>query len=87
MHSSPAVARAKIRGTPRARLPHGLTSLYPERTERRGRCLKNQKEKGFSCLAEALNSWCRGRELNSRHGDFQSPALPTELPRRREGCE
>ena len=25
--------------------------------------------------------WCRGTELNCRHGDFQSPALPTELPR------
>ena len=28
-------------------------------------------------------SWCRGTELNCRHGDFQSPALPTELPRQR----
>ncbi len=28
-----------------------------------------------------LISWCRGTELNCRHGDFQSPALPTELPR------
>ena len=26
--------------------------------------------------------WCRGTESNCRHGDFQSPALPTELPRR-----
>jgi hypothetical protein len=25
--------------------------------------------------------WCRGTESNCRHGDFQSPALPTELPR------
>ena len=25
--------------------------------------------------------WCRGTELNCPHGDFQSPALPTELPR------
>ena len=24
--------------------------------------------------------WCPGTELNCRHGDFQSPALPTELP-------
>ena len=24
--------------------------------------------------------WCSGTELNRRHGDFQSPALPTELP-------
>src|SRR6266545_3417146 len=26
--------------------------------------------------------WCLGPESNQRHGDFQSPALPTELPRR-----
>ena len=26
--------------------------------------------------------WCLGAESNHRHGDFQSPALPTELPRR-----
>ena len=25
--------------------------------------------------------WCRGTELNRRHRDFQSRALPTELPR------
>ena len=28
-------------------------------------------------------TWCRGTESNCRHGDFQSPALPTELPRRK----
>ena len=27
------------------------------------------------------NEWCRGTELNRRHKDFQSSALPTELPR------
>src|SRR5690606_2421508 len=26
--------------------------------------------------------WWPGRESNPRHGDFQSPALPTELPGR-----
>ncbi len=30
----------------------------------------------------AVYKWCLGAELNHRHGDFQSPALPTELPRR-----
>ena len=27
--------------------------------------------------------WCLRSESNQRHGDFQSPALPTELQRRR----
>src|SRR5690348_6257612 len=29
--------------------------------------------------------WWPGTESNRRHGDFQSPALPTELPGREEG--
>ncbi len=29
-----------------------------------------------------LSCVCLGPESNQRHGDFQSPALPTELPRR-----
>ncbi len=37
------------------------------------------------CLAgrgvRARMTWCLGAESNHRHGDFQSPALPTELPR------
>ncbi len=33
---------------------------------------KSKKYKGFM--------WWPGTELNRRHGDFQSPALPTELP-------
>ena len=28
--------------------------------------------------------WCLGAESNHRHGDFQSPALPTELPRQKK---
>jgi hypothetical protein len=32
--------------------------------------------RGKSCYA-----WCRGTDSNRRHGDFQSPALPPELPR------
>ena len=31
----------------------------------------------------ALREWCRGPGSNWRHLDFQSSALPTELPRRR----
>ena len=29
-----------------------------------------------------LQEWCPGAELNHRHEDFQSTALPTELPGR-----
>jgi hypothetical protein len=31
-----------------------------------------------------LGDWWPGRELNPRHADFQSAALPTELPGRTE---
>ncbi len=30
---------------------------------------------------DGAKKWCLGTESNRRHGDFQSPALPTELPR------
>jgi hypothetical protein len=36
---------------------------------------------------EEGKKWCRGTESNCRHGDFQSPALPTELPRRAKGMK
>ena len=29
--------------------------------------------------------WCPGTESNCPHGDFQSPALPTELPGHQTG--
>lgn len=29
---------------------------------------------------KSLKKWWPGTESNCRHGDFQSPALPTELP-------
>ncbi len=44
---------------------------------------KSKVPQGFLALAGlcGIFRWCRGTELNCRHGDFQSPALPTELPR------
>ena len=30
--------------------------------------------------------WCLGADSNHRHADFQSAALPTELPRPRPAC-
>ena len=46
----------------------------------------------WSCACNLLKfidkTWCPGAELNHRHRDFQSRALPTELPgRRARGCE
>ena len=32
--------------------------------------------------ANLLKEWCPGAESNHRHEDFQSTALPTELPGR-----
>ena len=58
-----------------------LSLNYPQRL---GKCyiLVTQKEKGLHLSGvNPLISWCRGTESNCRHGDFQSPALPTELPR------
>jgi hypothetical protein len=64
----PGVSRGRCeRGRPNAELPHGP----PYRLCRaRSPCCN-------------LNSGCRGAESNRRHCDFQSHALPTELPRLR----
>ncbi len=41
-----------------------------------------KEKKAYSLLAVSpCFPKCRGTESNRRHGDFQSPALPTELPR------
>ena len=50
----------------------GLRGSNPPPRPWQGRALPNE-----------LNpQWCLRSELNQRHGDFQSPALPTELQRR-----
>jgi hypothetical protein len=36
------------------------------------------------CGRRWMMKWWPGRELNPRHADFQSAALPTELPGRKE---
>jgi hypothetical protein len=49
--------------------------------------LKSARDNDFIYFELRLNGvmknekWCRGAELNCRHADFQSAALPTELPR------
>ena len=64
----------------------GLTAPRPRRSPANARMTRP----GFSALspralqplAGAIHEWCRGPESNRRHYDFQSYALPTELPRR-----
>ena len=41
---------------------------------------RRAKKKGPHCCRPFEKQWWPGRESNPRHGDFQSPALPTELP-------
>src|SRR3984885_5244001 len=49
------------------------------------RCRNPGKNAAFRCLVEVCGSrwmmkWWPGRKLTPRHADFQSAALPTELP-------
>ena len=39
------------------------------------------KEKAPAQNRTGAHEWCRGPDLNRRHADFQSAALPAELPR------
>src|SRR3989344_5842910 len=41
-----------------------------------------RRRSGKDCDREE-EKWCLGADSNHRHADFQSAALPTELPRRR----
>ncbi len=42
--------------------------------------MNSDSQSKFIRLFFSKNRWCPGSELNQGHGDFQSPALPTELP-------
>ena len=45
------------------------------------RANSEQQTKKMTCISAGhLKLWWPGTESNRRHGDFQSPALPTELP-------
>ena len=53
-------------------------------SERRREVREADRERAVRAHASAperSDRWCRGTELNRRHRDFQSRALPTELPR------
>ena len=44
--------------------------------------LTNHPQSLYSSHSAELSEWWLGRESNPRHEDFQSSALPTELPSR-----
>ncbi len=56
-------------------VPRGFEPLISALTTRRLRPLTD----GTVCTSQ--RRWCRRAESNRRHEDFQSSALPTELPR------
>ena len=45
-----------------------------------------QQDDADGVLMTAEGKWCPGADLNHRHADFQSAALPTELPGRRRSA-
>ena len=60
------------------------TALRPR--DFKSRASANSATRAFGEFFPAgIKKWCRGAESNRRHGDFQSPALPTELPRHATG--
>ena len=79
----------------RPRYRSGMARTYPNRHPTRSwnarkpdETVSNKKPRrgrgfgGFQRLRRILRNviWWPGTESNRRHGDFQSPALPTELP-------
>ena len=60
----------------------GLRGSNPPPRPWQGRALPN--ELNPQVTAHFYTGWCLRSELNQRHGDFQSPALPTELQRRKQ---
>ena len=55
----------------------------PDELNPHGRiCASGKPMRSCHCCGKTLTySWCLRAESNQRHGDFQSPALPTELQR------
>ena len=74
-------ALSAVSATPASRLTPLPQTANAKRHHNRNRCksdAKEQQKKG-SHFCEPLKFWWPRTESNRRHGDFQSPALPTEL--------
>ena len=54
----------------------GTAGFEPANAGTKTQCLTAWRRRHY------INKWCPEAESNHRHGDFQSPALPTELSRR-----
>ena len=59
----------------------GLRGSNPPPSPWQGDALPNELNPHFLGNFVRLPFWCLRSESNQRHGDFQSPALPTELQR------
>ena len=53
--------------------------------QRRLVCVLETRKKDLDC-SKSFFVWWPGAESNCRHADFQSAALPTELPGREKDC-
>src|SRR5690606_27115210 len=65
------------------RLRHRYRPDQPGQICRRGLGRTEMTQKSPLAKPAGLESWCPGTESHRRHGDFQSLALPTELPGQR----
>src|SRR5436190_1252610 len=70
------------RGSPDPPSPD-VTSGDKERIDPRLPRVRRPDECGSEGPQGGVEKWCPGTESNRRHEDFQSSALPTELPGRK----
>ena len=77
-------SRALRRFSPPARRPgrKSCPDVEKRRTAAQKRCAARRSRAGAVDMSQGCKGrWCLGADSNHRHADFQSAALPTELPR------
>ena len=75
---SPRTVASRRFGSPVPRR-RGLGGKSPL-VRRRRESMRTARRVNLLWIAPSRRGWCPGTELNRRHEDFQSSALPTELP-------